>query len=170
MIKIGYDPETEVFVFMASPAEDETVMNVDELLEGVAGEFALFASCIAGSTTDAYYGLVNALESAGQDIEMKEGIRELLDENKKTVFLNNESVDECLTIMARNFEEDTDDMMKLLLTDSEEKIFVKQLKEKLIDSFIDNMNDMLEVDMRPYFNKPKEEKVEENSDYEDDLF
>lgn len=167
MIKIGYDPETEMFVFMASPAEEETVMNIDELLEGVAGEFALFASCIAGNTTEAYHGLVNALEAAGQDQEMKEGINELFVENKKTIFLNNESVDECLTTIARQFEEDTDDMMKLLLTDADEKVFVKSLKARLIDSFIESMNEMLEVDMKPYFDKPKE-VVED--DYEDDLF
>ena len=91
MINIVYDPESDLFIFMAkNTSEDADVSNIDELLEAVSGEFALFASCIAGSTRDAYLGLVDALEAAGQDISIKEGINELIENNSETVFLNDE--------------------------------------------------------------------------------
>lgn len=169
MIKIAYDPESEMFIFMASPAEDETVMNIDELLEAVSGELALFASCIAGNTKEAYIGLVNALESAGQDKEMQKGLDELIEENKKTIFLNNESLEECMQQIVKKFKDDTDYMIKVLLTDEKDKLIADELKKRLTESFIESMEEMFETSMSDYFNVIKTEE-DVNDDYEDDLF
>ena len=169
MINIVYDPESDLFIFMAkNTSEDADVSNIDELLEAVSGEFALFASCIAGSTRDAYLGLVDALEAAGQDISIKEGINELIENNSDTVFLNDEDKETCIGSITKSFKKEIDIIIDAMTKEKEgREEFAKEIEDRLVSKFIDNMQSMINTDVSYLF---FEDEEEDSNDYEDDLF
>lgn len=169
MINIVYDPESDLFIFMAkNTSEDADVSNIDELLEAVSGEFALFASCIAGSTRDAYLGLVDALEAAGQDISIKEGIDELIESNSDTVFLNEEDKETCIESITKSFKKEIDIIIDAMTKEKEgREEFAKEIEDRLVSKFIDNMQSMFNTDVSYLF---FEDEEKDNNDYEDDLF
>ena len=168
MINIVYDPESDLFIFMAANTSDPDVSNIDELLEAVSGELALFASCIAGRTKDAYYRLVDALEASGQDISIKKGIEELLETNEETVFLEGESKEECLTSITKTFKREIQNLIEEMTEQEKNKEFVEEMEARLVSKFIDNMEKMFDVDTSRLFNDEQTEDT--NEDYEDDLF
>lgn len=170
MLNIVYDPESDLFIFMASHTNDPDVSNIDELLEAVSGEFALFASCIAGSTREAYHGLVNALEASGQDMAIKQGINELIESNEETVFLNGEGKDECVVSVTKMFKREIETLIEAMTRDEDKDRteFADELQTRLIGKFTSNMKDMFDVDVSHLF---KDEATDDtNEDYEDDLF
>ena len=169
MINIVYDPESDLFIFMAQNTnEDPDVSNIDELLEAVSGELALFASCIAGRTKDAYYNLVNALEASGQDISIKKGIEELLETNEETVFLNGESKEKCLESITNTFKREIENLVGSMTEQEKNKEFSDEVQARLVSKFIDNMEKMFDVDTSHLFDNEQTEDT--NEDYEDDLF
>ena len=168
MLNIVYDPESDLFIFMASSTNDPDVSNIDELLEAVSGEFALFASCIAGSTREAYHGLVNALEASGQDIAIKQGINELIETNEETVFLKGEGKDECIESITNMFKKEIVTLTEAMTSEKEgREEFAEEVRTRLISKFTSNMYDMFNVDVSHLF---KEKTEDTNEDYEDDLF
>lgn len=169
MINIVYDPESDLFIFMAANTSDPDVSNIDELLEAVSGELALFASCIAGRTRDAYFNLVDAIEASGQDISIKKGIEELLETNEETVFLNGESKEFCIESIAKTFKREMDNIVVGIVGEQKDKQeFADELRARLMAKFVDNMVKMFDVDTSHLFKDNATEDT--NEDYEDDLF
>lgn len=168
MINIVYDPESDLFIFMAQNTnEDPDISNIDELLEAVSGELALFASCIAGRTKDAYYNLVSALEASGQDKAIQQGIEELLETNEETVFLNGESKEKCIESITEVFKRELNNIVGQLRNEKRSE-FADEMEARLLTKFADNMESMFGIDISYVFEEETEDDI--NEDYEDDLF
>ena len=174
MINIIYDSEADMFTFMAAPNnEDDPLGDVaclDELLEAVSGEFGLFASAMTGSSEEAYLSVVDTFEKAGKDEGIVKGLDLMLEENKHTVFLNDESKEEAVYQLAKDFKESIDEM-KGDFIDIFNAATGEDFIEKLIKSFIEQMNNMYGVQLsEDFFGDKEESDDDEDNEFEEDLF
>ena len=173
MINIIYDSSADMFTFMAAPNNENDPLGaiscLDELLEAVSGEFGLFASAMTGSTEEAYLSVVDTFQKVGQDEKIIQGLNLMIKENEHTVFMNDESKEEAVRQIAKDFKESINEMQGNFID-----IFNAATGEdfigKLIKSFIEQVDDMYGVQLSEDFFEDKEESDEEDSEFEEDLF
>lgn len=175
MLNIIYEPITNLFTFMCKPDDEkieelgidasDIAILIDELLEAVSGEFALFASCIAGDTEENYLQLVKSLCDSGKDEKIIEAINEVYEDNKGQIFLNDESKEECVEAIALDYK-------NTLSAFPIDKEGLEELKELLVSSFIMLMQDMYDRDVSYVFEEGfnSNESLEEDDEFEEDLF
>ena len=176
MLNIIYEPLTNLFTFMCKP-DDEKVEElgidasdiavlIDELLEAVSGEFALFASCIPGNTEENYLQLVKALCESGKDKKVIKAVNEVYEDNKEQIFLNDETKEECVEIIALEYKKTISDFPI-------DKKGLEEMKELLVSGFIMLMQDMYDTDVSYVFEEdfnPDKSLDDDNDEFEDDLF
>ena len=173
MINIIYDSSADMYTFMAAPNNENDPLGyiacLDELLEAVSGEFGLFASAMTGSTEEAYLSVVDTFQKVGQDEKIIQGLNLMIKENEHTVFMNDESKEEAVRQIAKDFKESIHEMQGDFID-----IFNAATGEdfigKLIKSFIEQVDDMYGVQLSEDFFEDKEESDEEDSEFEEDLF
>ena len=173
MINIIYDSNADMYTFMAAPNNENDPLGaiscLDELLEAVSGEFGLFASAMTGSTEEAYLSVVDTFKKVGQDEKIIQGLNLMIKENEHTVFMNDESKEEAVRQIAKDFKESISEMQGNFID-----IFNAATGEdfigKLIKSFIEQVDDMYGVQLSEDFFEDKEESDEEDSEFEEDLF
>ena len=173
MINIIYDSNADMYTFMAAPNNENDPLGaiscLDELLEAVSGEFGLFASAMTGSTEEAYLSVVDTFKKVGQDEKIIQGLNLMIKENEHTVFMNDESKEEAVRQIAKDFKESINEMQGDFID-----IFNAATGEdfigKLIKSFIEQVDDMYGVQLSEDFFEDKEESDEEDSEFEEDLF
>ena len=173
MINIIYDSNADMYTFMAAPNNEGdplgTIACLDELLEAVSGEFGLFASAMTGSTEEAYLSVVDTFQKVGQDEKIIQGLNLMIKENEHTIFINDESKEEAVRQIAKDFKESINEMQGDFID-----IFNAATGEdfigKLIKSFIEQVDDMYGVQLSEDFFEDKEESDEEDSEFEEDLF
>ena len=173
MINIIYDSNADMYTFMATPNNENDLLGsiacLDELLEAVSGEFGLFASAMTGSTEEAYLSVVDTFQKVGQDEKIIQGLNLMIKENEHTVFMNDESKEEAVRQIAKDFKESINEMQGNFID-----IFNAATGEdfigKLIKSFIEQVDDMYGVQLSEDFFEDKEELDEEDSEFEEDLF
>ena len=173
MINIIYDSNADMYTFMAAPNNENDPLGaiscLDELLEAVSGEFGLFASAMTGSTEEAYLSVVDAFKKVGEDEKIIQGLNLMIKENEHTVFMNDESKEEAVRQIAKDFKESINEMQGDFID-----IFNAATGEdfigKLIKSFIEQVDDMYGVQLSEDFFEDKEESDEEDSEFEEDLF
>ena len=173
MINIIYDSNADMYTFMAAPNNENDPLGaiscLDELLEAVSGEFGLFASAMTGSTEEAYLSVVDTFKKVGQDEKIIQGLNLMIKENEHTVFMNDESKEEAVRQIAKDFKESLSEMQGNFID-----IFNAATGEdfigKLIKSFIEQVDDMYGVQLSEDFFEDKEELDEEDSEFEEDLF
>ena len=173
MINIIYDSNADMYTFMAAPNNENDPLGaiscLDELLEAVSGEFGLFASAMTGSTEEAYLSVVDTFQKVGQDEKIIQGLNLMIKENEHTVFMNDESKEEAVHQIAKDFKESLSEMQGNFID-----IFNAATGEdfigKLIKSFIEQVDDMYGVQLNEDFFEDKEESDEEDSEFEEDLF
>ena len=173
MINIIYDSNADMYTFMAAPNNENDPLGaiscLDELLEAVSGEFGLFASAMTGSTEEAYLSVVDTFHKVGQAEKIIQGLNLMIKENEHTVFMNDESKEEAVRQIAKDFKESINEMRGDFID-----IFNAATGEdfigKLIKSFIEQVNDMYGVQLSEDFFEDEEESDEEDSEFEEDLF
>ena len=173
MINIIYDSNADMYTFMAAPNNENDPLGyiacLDELLEAVSGEFGLFASAMTGSTEEAYLSVVDTFQKVGQDEKIIQGLNLMIKENEHTVFMNDESKEEAVRQIAKDFKESINEMQGDFID-----IFNAATGEdfigKLIKSFIEQVDDMYGVQLSEDFFEDKEEPDDEDSEFEEDLF
>ena len=173
MINIIYDSNADMYTFMAAPNNENDPLGaiscLDELLEAVSGEFGLFASAMTGSTEEAYLSVVDTFQKVGQDEKIIQGLNLMIKENEHTVFMNDESKEEAVRQIAKDFKESINEMQGDFID-----IFNAATGEdfigKLIKSFIEQVDDMYGVQLSEDFFEDEEESDEEDSEFEEDLF
>ena len=173
MINIIYDSNADMYTFMAAPNNENDPLGaiscLDELLEAVSGEFGLFASAMTGSTEEAYLSVVDTFKKVGEDEKIIQGLNLMIKENEHTVFMNDESKEEAVRQIAKDFKESISEMQGNFID-----IFNAATGEdfigKLIKSFIEQVDDMYGVQLSEDFFEDKEESDEEDSEFEEDLF
>ena len=173
MINIIYDSSADMYTFMAAPNNENDPLGaiscLDELLEAVSGEFGLFASAMTGSTEEAYLSVVDTFQKVGQDEKIIQGLNLMIKENEHTVFMNDESKEEAVRQIAKDFKESINEMQGNFID-----IFNAATGEdfigKLIKSFIEQVDDMYGVQLSEDFFEDEEESDEEDSEFEEDLF
>ena len=173
MINIIYDSNADMYTFMAAPNNENDPLGyiacLDELLEAVSGEFGLFASAMTGSTEEAYLSVVDTFQKVGQDEKIIQGLNLMIKENEHTVFMNDESKEEAVRQIAKDFKESISEMQGDFID-----IFNAATGEdfigKLIKSFIEQVDDMYGVQLSEDFFEDKEESDDEDSEFEEDLF
>ena len=173
MINIIYDSNADMYTFMAAPNNENDPLGaiscLDELLEAVSGEFGLFASAMTGSTEEAYLSVVDTFKKVGQDEKIIQGLNLMIKENEHTVFMNDESKEEAVRQIAKDFKESISEMQGNFID-----IFNAATGEdfigKLIKSFIEQVDDMYGVQLSEDFFEDEEESDEEDSEFEEDLF
>ena len=173
MINIIYDSNADMYTFMAAPNNENDPLGaiscLDELLEAVSGEFGLFASAMTGSTEEAYLSVVDTFQKVGQDEKIIQGLNLMIKENEHTVFMNDESKEEAVRQIAKDFKESINEMQGNFID-----IFNAATGEdfigKLIKSFIEQVDDMYGVQLSEDFFEDEEESDEEDSEFEEDLF
>ena len=173
MINIIYDSNADMYTFMAAPNNENDPLGaiscLDELLEAVSGEFGLFAAAMTGSTEEAYLSVVDAFKKVGEDEKIIQGLNLMIKENEHTVFMNDESKEEAVRQIAKDFKESINEMQGDFID-----IFNAATGEdfigKLIKSFIEQVDDMYGVQLSEDFFEDKEESDEEDSEFEEDLF
>ena len=93
----------------------------------------------------------------------------MIKENEHTVFMNDESKEEAVHQIVKDFKESINEMQGDFID-----IFNAATGEdfigKLIKSFIEQVNDMYGVQLSEDFFEDKEESDEEDSEFEEDLF
>ena len=173
MINIIYDSNADMYTFMAAPNNENDPLGaiscLDELLEAVSGEFGLFASAMTGSTEEAYLSVVDTFQKVGQDEKIIQGLNLMIKENEHTVFMNDESKEEAVRQIAKDFKESIDEI-KGDFIDIFNAATGEDFIGKLIKSFIEQVDDMYGVQLSEDFFEDKEESDEEDSEFEEDLF
>ena len=173
MINIIYDSSADMYTFMAAPNNENDPLGaiscLDELLEAVSGEFGLFASAMTGSTEEAYLSVVDTFQKVGQDEKIIQGLNLMIKENEHTVFMNDESKEEAVRQIAKDFKESIGEMQGNFI-DIFNAATGEDFIEKLIKSFIEQVDDMYGVQLSEDFFEDKEESDEEDSEFEEDLF
>ena len=173
MINIIYDSNADMYTFMAAPNNENDPLGaiscLDELLEAVSGEFGLFASAMTGSTEEAYLSVVDTFQKVGQDEKIIQGLNLMIKENEHTVFMNDESKEEAVRQIAKDFKESIGEMQGNFI-DIFNAATGEDFIEKLIKSFIEQVDDMYGVQLSEDFFEDKEESDEEDSEFEEDLF
>ena len=173
MINIIYDSNADMYTFIAAPNNENDPLGaiscLDELLEAVSGEFGLFASAMTGSTEEAYLSVVDTFKKVGEDEKIIQGLNLMIKENEHTIFMNDESKEEAVRQIAKDFKESISEMQGNFID-----IFNAATGEdfigKLIKSFIEQVDDMYGVQLSEDFFEDKEESDEEDSEFEEDLF
>ena len=173
MINIIYDSNADMYTFIAAPNNENDPLGaiscLDELLEAVSGEFGLFSSAMTGSTEEAYLSVVDTFQKVGQDEKIIQGLNLMIKENEHTVFMNDESKEEAVRQIAKDFKESISEMQGNFID-----IFNAATGEdfigKLIKSFIEQVDDMYGVQLSEDFFEDEEESDEEDSEFEEDLF
>ena len=173
MINIIYDSSADMYTFMATPNNENDLLGsiacLDELLEAVSGEFGLFASAMTGSTEEAYLSVVDTFQKVGKDEKIIQRLKLMIKENEHTVFMNDESKEEAVHQIAKDFKESINEMQGNFID-----IFNAATGEdfigKLIKSFIEQVDDMYGVQLSEDFFEDEEESDEEDSEFEEDLF
>ena len=93
----------------------------------------------------------------------------MIKENEHTVFMNDESKEEAVRQIAKDFKESISEMQGDFID-----IFNAATGEdfigKLIKSFIEQVDDMYGVQLSEDFFEDKEESDDEDSEFEEDLF
>ena len=173
MINIIYDSNADMYTFMAAPNNENDPLGaiscLDELLEAVSGEFGLFASAMTGSTEEAYLSVVDTFRKVGEDEKIKQGLNLMIKENEHTVFMNDESKEEAVRQIAKDFKESINEMQGDFI-DIFNAATGEDFIEKLIKSFIEQVDNMYGVQLSEDFFEDKEESDEEDSEFEEDLF
>ena len=173
MINIIYDSNADMYTFMAAPNNENDPLGaiscLDELLEAVSGEFGLFAAAMTGSTEEAYLSVVDTFKKVGQDEKIIQGLNLMIKENEHTVFMNDESKEEAVRQIAKDFKESISEMQGNFI-DIFNAATGEDFIEKLIKSFIEQVDDMYGVQLSEDFFEDKEELDEEDSEFEEDLF
>lgn len=173
MINIIYDSNADMYTFMAAPNNENDPLGaiscLDELLEAVSGEFGLFASAMTGSTEEAYLSVVDTFQKVGQDEKIIQGLNLMIKENEHTVFMNDESKEEAVRQIAKDFKESINEMQGDFI-DIFNAATGEDFTRKLIKSFIEQVDDMYGVQLSEDFFEDKEESDEEDSEFEEDLF
>lgn len=173
MINIIYDSNADMYTFMAAPNNENDPLGyiacLDELLEAVSGEFGLFASAMTGSTEEAYLSVVDTFQKVGQDEKIIQGLNLMIKENEHTIFMNDENKEEAVHQIAKDFKESISEMQGDFI-DIFNAATGEDFIEKLIKSFIEQVDDMYGVQLSEDFFEDKEESDEEDSEFEEDLF
>lgn len=176
MLNIIYEPLTNLFTFMCKPDDEkieelgidasDIAVLIDELLEAVSGEFALFASCVPGNTEENYLQLVKALCDSGKDEKVIKAINEVYEDNKDQIFLNDESKEECVEKIALDYK-------NTLSGFPINKEGLEEMKELLVSGFIMLIQDMYDRDVSYVFEEgfsPDDSLEEDDDEFEEDLF
>ena len=163
MINVVYEGNSDFFVFISKPNSEECsrVEVLDELLHIIAGELALFASCVEGDTNEVYLDMVNSLLTSGLKPDVSILLNEIIEKNNNTIFLNDETVKESVRHMAYVFKDslskidfstaflalsDNPDNNEFVLCSQEEykEKITNEFKKDMIEMFNENVDDILE--------------------------
>ena len=163
MINAVYDANSDFFVFISRPNSEESskVEVLDELMHIIAGELALFASCVEGDTKEAYLDMVNSLLTSGLKADVSILLNEIIERNKNTIFLNDETVKESVRHMAYVFKDslskidfstaflalsDNPDNNEFVLCSQEEykEEITNSFKKDMMELFNENVDDIFE--------------------------
>ena len=87
MINIVYDYESDFIIFMSRPNSEESskIEALDELLQVIAGEIALFAAYVEGDIKETYSDMADALLDFGLKDKVIFFLDELIKRNKETI-------------------------------------------------------------------------------------
>lgn len=174
MINIVYDYENDLVIFMSKPNSEESnkVEVLDELLQVIAGEMALFAACVEGDIKETYSDMTDALLDFGSKDQVKYFLDELIKRNKENIFLNDETVREGVRHIAYTLKDslsEAEGSMFVMASDNPDSgeftvHFQEELREQIINEF---KKDMLEL-----FNENVDDIFEKNSfdDCIEDIF
>ena len=163
MINIVYDYESDFIIFMSRPNSEESskIEALDELLQVIAGEMALFAACVEGDIKETYSDMADALLDFGLKDKVIFFLDELIKRNKETIFLNDETIREGVRHMAYtlkdslNKAEDSTFVMTSDNPDSGEFTvhFQEELREKIINEFKKDMLNLFNENVDDIFEK-----------------
>ena len=163
MINIVYDYESDFVIFMSGPNSEESskIEALDELLQVIAGEMALFAACVEGDIKETYSDMADALLDFGLKDQVKYFLDELIKRNKETIFLNDETIREGVRHMAYTLKdslskaEDSTFVMASDNTDSGEFTvhFQEELREQIINEFKKDMLNLFNENVDDIFEK-----------------
>ncbi len=183
MINIIYEPDIDLFSFIATPNnregdEESTIENInrlDELLEAVSGEVGLFAAAMPGSTEEAYIEMVNIIENVSKDEKINETLDLMIEKNEDNIFLNNETKEEAIYSIVREFKKVLEEIEA---SDDDDVNLVKELSkasgidfvESTIEIFKESMKELYEIDISNMLKDDIIDNDDEDNDFEIDLF
>lgn len=157
MIKIYYSPETNFFSFMSH--EDRVGhLDLDEATQIAATAFSMFAANMEGSNKEAYIEGVDTMIKAGKDPKIISALDEMYEINEDHIFLNGETVEESINLLAKEVKNAINSAPKQLISNED--------KEEIVKGFCADMLEVFGIDPSETF-KPVNLEPEE---YEDDLF
>ena len=162
MINVVYDYENDLVIFMSKPNTEESskIEVLDELLQGIAREMALFAAHVEGDTKETYLEMADALLAFGLKEQINYFLDELIKRNKESIFLNDETVREGVrhiaytlkdslneakdhTFVMSSDDPDSDEFTIQLQEDFREQI-INEFKKDMLELFNENVDDIFE--------------------------
>lgn len=183
MINIIYEPDIDLFSFIATPNnregdEESTIENIsrlDELLEAVSGEVGLFAAAMPGSTEEAYIEMVNIIENVSKDEKINETLDLMIEKNEDNIFLNNETKEEAIYSIVCEFKKVLEEIEA---SDDDDVNLIKELSkasgidfvESTIEIFKESMKELYEIDISNMLKDDIIDNDDEDNDFEIDLF
>ena len=174
MINVVYDYENDLVIFMSKPNTEESskIEVLDELLQVIAREIALFAAHVEGDTKETYLEMADTLLDFGLKEQINYFLDELIKRNKENIFLNDETVREGVRHIAYTLKdslnEAKDHTFVMSSDDPDSSEFTIQLQEDFREQIINEFKkDMLEL-----FNENVDDIFEKNGfdDCIEDIF
>ena len=163
MINIVYDYESDFIIFMSRPNSEESskIEALDELLQVIAGEMALFAACVEGDIKETYSDMADALLDFGLKDKVIFFLDELIKRNKETIFLNDETIREGVRHMAYTLKDslsEAEDHTFVMTSDDPDSgeftvHFQEELKEQVINEFKKDMLNLFNENVDDIFEK-----------------
>ena len=163
MINIVYDYESDFVIFMSGPNSEESskIEALDELLQVIAGEMALFAACVEGDIKETYSDMADALLDFGLKDQVKYFLDELIKRNKETIFLNDETIREAVRHMAYTLKDSlnkAEDRTFVMTSDNPDSgeftvHFQEEHREQIINEFKKDMLNLFNENVDDIFEK-----------------
>ena len=163
MINIVYDYNSDFVIFMSRPNTEESskVGVLDELLQVVAEEIAIFASCVEGDAKETYTDMADALLDFGLKAEVNYFLDELIKRNEESIFLKDETVREGVRHMAYILKDsisEAEDHTFAMTSDDPDSgeftvHFQEELKEQVINEFKKDMLNLFNENVDDIFEK-----------------
>ena len=163
MINIVYDYNNDFVVFMSKPSSEESnkVEVLDELLQIIAEEIALFANCVEGDVKETYLEMSDTLLQLGSRVEVTYFLDELIKRNEETIFLKDETIREGVRHMAYTLKDSlskAEDSTFVMTSDNPDSgeftvHFQEELREKIINEFKKDMLNLFNENVDDIFEK-----------------
>lgn len=179
MLHIVFKPETSFFSFIANKenggVESDFIELSNQLLEITSGTFGLIAVTMPGKFEDAYLSVVGALEKMVKDKKINEAFDEIIEQNKSTIFINNETKEEAVKMMINEFKANKDETLDTqveALRELDDNAPPREFLETLLTSrFLSLMQAGFDSSTKEVIEMLYQEEEEENSidKYEEEL-